>query len=334
MTKIFALLLLATAYGCAVEPARAVSAPPRRAVHVAKAERTSRSVVTEVVGTVRAVRSSNVAALVSGTVAEVRVGLGSTVRAGEVLVRLSAREIDARLEQARAMATLATPERDRAASLKALGAISTAQYEQAVSQWNVAQAREAEAHAIAQRTLVRAPFAGVVSEKRVNVGDAAMPGQALLVVEAPGAFRFEARVPETIALGVGQAIPVRIDGVAHDLAGTIAEIQPASDEATRTRLVKVALPTTFEHRSGRFGRLLLGGGSSVAVSIPAQALVRRGQLEGVFVVAAGSARLRLVRAARERAGRLEIASGLVGGEDVVLAQGADLVDGEPVEVVP
>jgi membrane fusion protein, multidrug efflux system len=330
------LVLVAVAYGCAGEPARpTASGVPARVVQVGKADRTNLPVVTEVVGTVRAVRSTTIAALISGTVAEIRVGLGSSVRAGEVLMRLSAREVDARVEQARAMSVLAKPERDRAVTLWNRGAISAAQYDAALSQWSIAEARQAEATAIANHTVIRAPFAGVVTAKLANVGDAAMPGQALLVLEAPGAFRFEARAPETDAargLAIGASVPVRLDGFDRDIEGTIAELQPASDEATRTRLVKIDLPMTQGLRSGRFGRLLLATGASAAVSVPADAVVRRGQLEGVFVVDSGTARLRLVRSARQRDGRLEIASGLSGHENVVLAGAADLVDGQRVEV--
>jgi RND family efflux transporter MFP subunit len=213
--------------------------------------------------------------------------------------------------------------------------ISAAQYDAALSQWTVAQAGHAAARTIAHHAVLRAPFAGVVTAKLANVGDTAMPGEALLVLEAPHALRFEARVPETAAgaLAIGASVPVRLDALDRDLVGTIAEIQPASDDATRTRLIKVDLPATPGLRSGRFGRLLLATGTSLAVSVPAGAVVRRGQLEGVFVVESSSrtARLRLVRSGRERDGRLEIASGLSGGELVILAA-ADLVDGQRVEV--
>ncbi|HKU42700.1 MAG TPA: efflux RND transporter periplasmic adaptor subunit [Polyangiales bacterium] len=327
------LALVSTACGCAGESARAESNAQPRFVRVARAERADRPILTEVVGSVRAVRSTTIASLLSGTVAEVRVGLGSSVRAGEVLVKLSAREIDARLEQARAMSELADPERERAVHLRGLDAISAAQYDSALSQWNLAQARQAEANAIAEHATLRAPFAGVVTAKLANVGDTALPGQTLLHLEAPGAYRFESRVPETIGLSIGASVPVRLDGFDRDVLGTIAEIQPASDEATRTRLFKIDLPRLPELRSGRFGRLLLATGTSSAVSVPSDAVVRRGQLEAVFVVQSGSARLRLVRSAREREGRVEIASGLSGNEDVALAA-ADLVDGQRVEVAP
>jgi RND family efflux transporter MFP subunit len=325
------LLLPALLIGCAAKPApRPTPSVPPRVVRVVQADRIPRPVMTEVVGTVRAVRSATIAPLLSGTVAEVRVGLGSPVQAGEVLVRLSAREVDARLEQTRAVSALAKRERDRAATLIGQEAISVSQYETALSQWSVAQARQAEAATLADRTVLRAPFAGVVTAKLANVGDTAMPGQALLVLEAPGALRFEARVPEAAVdgLAVGRSVPVRLDGLDHDIEGRIAEIQPASDDATRTRLAKLDLPETPGVRSGRFGRVLLATGTSLTVAVPSEAVVRHGQLEAVFVVGHGTARLRLVRTGREQDGRLEIAGGLSGDEEVVVAGAAELVDGQ------
>jgi RND family efflux transporter MFP subunit len=326
--------VLALLVGCSGEP------PPRPAsekapakVRVVQVERSSRPVITEVVGTVRAVRSATLAPLISGTVAEIRVGLGSSVRAGEILVRLSAREIEARLEQSRAVAALAKRDRDRATTLKEQGAMSSAQYDTALSQWSVAQAREAEASTLAERMVLRAPFAGVVTAKLANAGDTAMPGQALLVVEAPSALRFEARVPEAAAdrLSVGATVPVRLDGFAEDLQGRVAEIQPAADDATRTRLVKVDLPEVAGLRSGRFGRLLVATSDSRTVTVPAEAVIRRGQLETVFVLDSGTARLRLIRTGREREGRLEVVSGLSGEEKVVVPGALELVDGQHVE---
>ena len=98
-TIIRPLVLVALLSGCtAGSPPRPSSQPAHRQVQTARAERSSRAAVTEVVGTVQASRRATIASLISGTVAEVRVGLGSSVRAGDVLVRLSAREVEARLE--------------------------------------------------------------------------------------------------------------------------------------------------------------------------------------------------------------------------------------------
>ncbi len=332
-SRLFLLALLILPPGCRAPAPPQPPGPPVARVRIADAERSSRPVLTEIVGTVRSTRSATIAPLIGGTIAEMRVGLGSQVRAGEVLVTLSARDVEARLEQSRVLSAQADRDRTRATLLKEQGAISVAQFETTMSQWQVAEARRAEASSIADRRLLRAPFAGVVTAKLASSGDTALPGQAILVLEAPSALRFEAQVPEAAGsdLRVGDTARVSLDGLEHELGGRIAEIQPASDDATRTRLVKIDLPETPGLRSGRFGRLLLPGAPAVAVTVPSGALVHRGQLESVFVVEGGRARLRLVRSGRERDGRTEISSGLGGGERVVVAGAAELVDGRRVE---
>src|SRR5678815_1389658 len=146
------LMLCACAGGSPPGP-RAEVGP--RQVRTARAERSPRRVVTEVVGTVRATRSATIAPLLGGTVAEIRVSLGSSVRAGDVLVRLSAGDVGARLDQARAAAAQAERDRNRAILLKEQGAISVAQFEASLSQWSIAHAREAEASSVAERRVLR-----------------------------------------------------------------------------------------------------------------------------------------------------------------------------------
>jgi hypothetical protein len=103
---------------------------------------------------------------------------------------------------------------------------------------------------------------------------------------------------------------------------------------TRTVSVKLDLPREPALRSGRFGRLVLTSGATDAVTVAATAIVRRGQLEAVFVVDGGIARLRLVRTAREHDGAIEVVSGLAGGEAVAVSDVVQRVDGEPVRVRP
>jgi multidrug efflux pump subunit AcrA (membrane-fusion protein) len=118
------LALLSVACGSPAAPAPtppATSLTEVRVVPVVRAERSLRATQTEVVGSVRAVREATIAPLLSGTVAEVRVGVGTSVRAGDVLVRLSAREVEARVEQARARSALANRERERSVALREYG---------------------------------------------------------------------------------------------------------------------------------------------------------------------------------------------------------------------
>ena len=145
-------------------------------------------------------------------------------------------------------------------------------------------------------------------------------------------FRITLAIAVATATGctVGDSLPVRVEGIDGELEGRLAEIQPASDAVSRTRLFKIDLPDTPGLRSGQFGRALLAGAPELTVMVPVEAIVHHGQLESVFVVESGTARIRLVRSGRERSGQVEISSGLAGGETVAVV-GAGLVDGERVE---
>jgi RND family efflux transporter MFP subunit len=330
-------LLVPAIAACGREPAPR-SAPPRPplAVHVSRARLVSRTVGEEVVGTVRARNSAVLSPTIAGRVTELRVTLGSRVHEGDLLARISAPEIDARLEQARALFERKEVDLGRAKRLVDDGAIAPTVYDAALTEFHVARGARAEASAMADHTVLRAPFAGVVTSKSANVGDTAMPGQPLLAIEDPGALRLEATLAEGAAraLAPGQRVQARIDGVARDLAGTVAEISPVADPASRTVLAKIDLPVDPALRSGLFGRLLLASGESTSLVVPSAAVIHHGQLEAVFVVEGGTAQLRLVRTGRERAGVVEITSGLDDGEAVADSDVGTLADAQPVEALP
>jgi multidrug resistance efflux pump len=179
-------------------------------------------------------------------------------------------------------------------------------------------------------TRVTAPAIGVVVDRRVEPGDLAVPGQPLLVLDDPRAYRLEAEVGES-AIGrvrVGQRVPVTLDALGKTLEGRVVEILPAADPASRTVTVKLELSADADLRSGLFGRAHFPMGERQALTVPLSALVDRGQLTGVYVVdLQGVARFRLVTAGERRAGRAEILSGLAAGERIA-GDGADrLSDG-------
>jgi RND family efflux transporter MFP subunit len=316
---------------------KAAAPPPPRIVRVDRARSVTRGVGEEVVGTVRARKTAAISAVVMGKVALLTVDLGSRVKAGEIVARISASEIDAKRDQAHAVYERRKVDLARAKKLAEEGALAPAVYDAALTEFQVAGAQEAEAIAMADHTVLRAPFAGVVTSKVANVGDTAMPGQPVIEVEDPSALRLEATLPEAEArtLAQGQSVPVRIDAVGEDLAGTVAEISPTADPASRTVLAKVDLPSDPRVHSGLFGRLLLAASREAqTVVVPVTAIARRGQLESVFVVERGFARLRLVRTGRERDGAIEVVSGLSDGEAVASSDVGTLLDEQPVEVTP
>jgi RND family efflux transporter MFP subunit len=322
---------------CDTMPARPQATPlSTRSVRVEHARLDAKAGGEEVIGTVRARNSATISSTVVGKVQVLNVTLGRRVQAGDVLVRISADEIGAKLDQTEALHGQAKIDLDRAQALLDKEAIPRAQYDAAAAAFRVATARRAEAAAMAGHTVLRAPFAGVVSAKLANVGDTAMPGQPLLVIDDPSALRLEATVPEVAArtLKVGQAVPVRVDGAGRELPGTVAEVSPAADPMSRTVLAKVDLPRDPALHPGVVGRVMLPSASEQprSVLVPSATVVRRGQLEEVFVVDRGRARLRLVKTGRvTKDGVTEILSGLTDGDAVVASDIPEIVDGQPVK---
>ncbi|HSB40339.1 MAG TPA: efflux RND transporter periplasmic adaptor subunit [Methylomirabilota bacterium] len=186
-------------------------------------------------------------------------------------------------------------------------------------------------------TRIAAPATGVVVDRRVEPGDLAVPGQALLVLDDPRAYRLEASVGES-AVGrvrLGERVPVVLDSLGRTLEGRVAEIIPAADPSTRTVTVKLDLPADPGLRSGLFGRARFPAGERQALLVPIAALVERGQLTAVYVVGADDvAHLRLVTAGARHADRVEILSGLAGGERVVVEGAPRVSDGARVAPGP
>ena len=316
-----------------------VTAPAQRApvrVQVESARTLTHALSDEVVGTLRARQVATVAPSVMGTIRVLNVRLGSRVRAGDVLAQLTVEEIDAKAAQARASFAQADLERRRAEQLKASGSIPVAQYDAALSQYHVAEAALAEAEAMRAYMVIRAPFAGVVTDKPANVGDLALPGKTLLTLETPGALRFEAHVPEGTAnaLHIGDVLQVRFDTLHTSLAGKVAELSPSADARSRSVLVKLDLPQAPELRSGMFGRVAVPTGEETSILVPDRAIRRHGQIEYVFVVERGAAQLRLIRSGRTHAEGVEVLAGIDGPERVVVTNLTSLTDEQPVEVTP
>jgi multidrug efflux pump subunit AcrA (membrane-fusion protein) len=186
-------------------------------------------------------------------------------------------------------------------------------------------------------TRITAPATGVVVDRRVEPGDLAMPGQPLLVLDDPRAYRLEAEMGESVVGRVrpGQRVPVVIDSLGRTLEGRVVEIVPAADPSSRTVTVKLDLPADPGLRSGLFGRARFPAGERQALVVPISALVERGQLTTVYVVDdQGIARLRLLTAGTRHADRVEILSGLEAGERVVVEGASRVSDGSQVAAGP
>jgi RND family efflux transporter MFP subunit len=287
----------------------------------------------EVVGTVRAKLQSTLEAKLSGRIDKLPVVLGQRVKAGELVARLEAPEINARLDQAEAALEQAGRDWKRISSLFEQQAVTRAEYDTAQARQRVAKGAAAEAKAMMSYVEVVAPFDGVVTKKWADVGDLAAPGKPLIAIEDPSALQLEADVPQAIASHVqrGARLAARVDGVGGELTGTVSEIAPTFDSVSRTLRVKVDLSEQPGLSSGQFARLVVPVGESNSLRVPVSAVVQRGQLEIVFVVANQHAQLHLVKSGKRVGDELEILSGLHAGDSVVIDGAAQLTDGQPVE---
>jgi membrane fusion protein, multidrug efflux system len=335
------LMLLALALGGLTACSRSTPAGPATdstpplPVRTAVLALESQSILVEAPATVRPVQRAAIAARLAGTIATLPLGLGQKVAAGEVLLTLNAPDAEARVRQAQAQLAEARRTAQRAQTLVTQGASAPDTLQDATDRLHYAEAALTEAEAQFAYATVRAPFAGVVTEKFALPGDLATPGLPLLTLESTEDLRAEGPVPESAAtaLQIGAPLTVLLGDGQAPVVGRIEEFSVAADAVSRSVLVKVSLPAG-RARSGQFARLQISAGHTSTLLVPAAAVSLHGQIERVFVVDQNRAGLRLVKTGRPVADRVEILSGLHPGEVIILAPPAALRDGQPVVTSP
>jgi len=180
---------------------------------------------------------------------------------------------------------------------------------------------------------VVSPYSGVVTAKHVDVGQMASPGLPLVTVEDSGNFEVEAVVPESRIreVRVKTAVPVKIAAINFAGEGEVSEIVPQADPMTRSFLVKVRLPKVEGVQSGLYATVVFPSEPSSSLTVADSAVIRRGQLTGVYVVAEDStARFRLIKLGSRQGDRFEVLSGIKAGEKVVLNPSEGIQEGSPV----
>ncbi len=204
-----------------------------------------------------------------------------------------------------------------------------ARLDQAAASLRAARVREGYAQ-------ITAPFAGIVAEKHADPGTLAVPGVPLLTLETSSGYRLEASLPEARvgAVRVGDEVRTIIPSLALETTGRVVEMEATADTGSRSFLIKISLPNNSDLHSGLFGRAFFSGDQTTLLTVPEEAVVRRGQLLSVFVASEGVARQRLVTLGRRLGDRIEVLSGLSASEQVILSNPGALVDGSRVEIRP
>jgi len=200
---------------------------------------------------------------------------------------------------------------------------------------------ESEAHAadsVAGYSRIVAPFDGRVIRRMVELGSMVSPGMPLFVVEDASRYQLEATLPAEALAAVKKnaLVRVQLDGLPEkSLTGKVAELEGGADPASHTLKARVDLPRESGVQSGMFGRAYFAQGEKRAIVLPAEALVSRGQLRGVYVVDdTGLIHWRIVTFGKSTGNQVEVLSGLNDGEAVVLNPCSQELDGKKTGAAP
>lgn len=322
---------------CGRQPAPSKpGAPPPLASFVVTSAQASREQTWD--GVVEAINETTLAAQTNARVAALPVEIGDRVKQGDVLVRFTAVEQDsarrsaqAAVASARANAVQAEANFKRIDAIYARKLVSRADLDAATAQRDAAQAAQASAEAQlrsagqqADYTVVRAPFDGIVTQRFVEVGQAVQSGppqpQQLIAIAAVDALRAEVLVPQgTVdAIRAHGIASFLLDDGARRVPAASVSVLPTADPATHTFRVRVGLPpNTPGLWPGMTVKVAFAAGNAQRIMVPAAVLVRRGEIDGVYVIGAdNSVGLRLVRLGHRNGDDIEVLSGLAAGERI------------------
>jgi multidrug efflux system membrane fusion protein len=351
--------------GCSNEKTHTAPSPETvRNVPVLAVQQANVPDLLEAVGTVRAAQTSEVASQMIGNIVEIRAHEGDHVQRGQVLAviddsqpraavdRSTAADLAAQQQLVGADSDLALAESTlkRYQNLYEKKSVSPQEFDEvkareqaAFARRDMAKAGQAQAQAALSQartsldyTRIRAPFDGVVTEKKADSGTLASPGMPIFTVEDVRRYRLEATVNENDLRYVrtAQQVSVAIDALDNaGLNGKVVQIVPAADSASRTFLVKIELPTDTRLRSGLFGRAQFSRGKRQSLLIPRSAVVERGQLLGIYVLDQNKiASLRYITLGKPSGEDVEVLAGLQYGERLVAKPGAVDLNGKRIEV--
>jgi membrane fusion protein (multidrug efflux system) len=312
----------------------AMAATAPQTVSTTKAASLSWQAQTQSVGSLRAVRGADLSLQIAGIVDEIRFESGSEVPAGAVLLKLRPYDDTAKLEQLEAAAVLAEQTYKRDQEQFTAQAIS-----QAVLDTDVSTLKSAKAQVLAQQALIdektmRAPFAGTLGIRQVDVGQYLTAGTAVVTLQALDPILIDFYLPQQALseLKVGQAVGATVDTYPGTrFAGTIEAINSKVDTASRNVQVRASFKNA-EHRlvPGMFATVEIDSGAATTqITLPQAAITYNPYGDTIFIVQHngvdehGKPKLavlqRFVQLGATRGDQVAIKSGVAAGDEVVVA---------------
>ena len=310
------------------------------AVQVIEVPRTLR-----LTGTLRGDRETDLAANANGRVLATSVERGEQIKPGQILAKLdtraaalSAADARAQVDSVRAQADQARTECDRYEQLKAKGAVSDLEYQQKIAQCRTlplnVQAASARAALAAQNVgdgVIRAPFAGVVTERYVEVGQFVRQDSRIVTIVSADPLRLQIAVPESQVAAVKEGADVTFTVAAYSgrrFDGKVRFVSGALRATTRDLVVEAMVPNADRALlPGMFADVELTVGSQKLPSVPARALSEQDEQARVFVLVGGKLEERIVALGPKSGDRASIMRGVSDGEQVVVSDPKALSNG-------
>jgi membrane fusion protein, multidrug efflux system len=287
-------------------------------------------------GTVEALRQTDIAAQVAGTVTALNVTEGDKVKKNQLLLRIDAQAANqvvtassAQLASAEAQLNLAQQELNRQQQLYAKNYISKAAldqaeavYKSAKAQVNAQAAQKGVANTQTNFHMIKAPYDAVVSAVPATLGDMAMPGKLLLTLYDASQLRVIVAIPQSVAMTIQNEATIYVDGHAEIKPNHI-QLLPSADAATHTRMVRLELPANISGITPGMNVTVsfptAQDASNQQIYIPVSTLVKHGEMTGIYVLSAtGQPLLRQLRLGARHGEQVEVLSGLSVGERVAL----------------
>ncbi len=307
-------------------------------------------------GSVSARQTAMVSTRVMGFVDKIYVHQGDAVRKGQLLISINSADINAKAEQVKSMITEAeaayrNADRDyqRYKILRSQNSVSEKELENMElnrtsmkAKLQIAQQSLREVHTNNAYTQIRAPFAGVVSQKMIDEGSTATPGMPMVAIEQSGNLIITANVPELYIpyIKIGTSAQVEIKSLNQSLQGSIYEISPSASMMDGQYTVKIALhsSTTRNLKAGMYATIHLAAKTpkmeKSSLLVYNSSIVRKEQLTGVYEInKENRAILRWIRLGKSYGDKVEVISGLNGNEEIVEQLNGELYNGKKVKII-
>ena len=320
--------------------------PPPATITDTRVEATNWNRRIEAVGDLTAIQDVAVASEVPGKVVAINFSSGAPVEEGDVLVRLDAAEDRAQLEALEADLRLADLEYQRVERLRGSPAFSQSLMDRTQSEAASLKAQVQQQRVRLERKDIRAPFDGVLGIREVSLGDIVAAGESIVALKTLDPIYVDFTVPERHRASVATGQPIEVSVAAwpdETFAGELLVVSPDVDVRSRTLTLRGRLANSDGRlQPGMFATVhLIQSSAEPVLTLPRTAISFFAYGESVFAIAEEGERLtvhrRPVTVGRTRAGRVEILSGLEGGQRVVHTGHLKLREGQPVvigETVP